>query len=110
VEFYSKNKSEKLVHLVGFIIRTYSVYLLANNDPAYTRGYQFRIRTKAGKKVAKIKAAFHTPSSPMARCNLHMTNNNTPQNFTSQTKDMKQHITQCACADTTVTALPLHSV
>ena len=23
VEFYSKNKSEKLVHLVGFIIRTY---------------------------------------------------------------------------------------
>jgi len=26
VEFYSKNKSEKLVHLVGFIIRMYYYY------------------------------------------------------------------------------------
>jgi len=28
VEFYSKNKFEKLVHLVGFIIRTYKSVLL----------------------------------------------------------------------------------
>ena len=26
VEFYSKNKFEKLVHLVGFIIRTYTQF------------------------------------------------------------------------------------
>jgi hypothetical protein len=44
---------------------------------------------KAGKKVAKTKAAFHNPFSPTAHCNLQMTNNNMPQNFTSQAKDMK---------------------
>ena len=27
-EFYSKNKSERLVHLIGFIIRTYKSLLL----------------------------------------------------------------------------------
>jgi len=53
VEFYSKNKFEKLVHLVGFIIRTYSLYLLANNDPAYTRGHQFKIRRKSREEGGK---------------------------------------------------------
>ena len=28
VEFYSKNKFEKLVHLVGFIIRIVNIYLV----------------------------------------------------------------------------------
>jgi hypothetical protein len=65
---------------------------------------------KAGKEMAKIKAAFHNPSSPTARCNLQMTNKQNALNFTSQTNDMEQHITQCACANTTVTELPLHSV
>jgi hypothetical protein len=34
VEFYSKNKSEKLVHLVGYIIRTYksSAVLYGSTD------------------------------------------------------------------------------
>jgi hypothetical protein len=44
---------------------------------------------EGGKKVAKIKAAFHNTFSPMAHCNLQMTNNNMPQNVTSQAKDMK---------------------
>jgi len=29
VEFYSKNKFEKLVHLVGFIIRKHNIYSLS---------------------------------------------------------------------------------
>jgi hypothetical protein len=48
----------------------------------------FESGEKAGKKVAKIKAAFHNPFSPTARCNLQMTNN-MPQNCTSQAKDTK---------------------
>ena len=30
VEFHSKNKSEKLVHLVGFIVRNYCILYLVN--------------------------------------------------------------------------------
>ena len=36
VEFYSKNKFEKLVHLVGFIIRTYGSNYFANKACTFT--------------------------------------------------------------------------
>jgi len=43
VEFYSKNKFEKLVHLVGFIIRTYKL-VLCMIFPTYRRKmYTFRL-------------------------------------------------------------------
>jgi hypothetical protein len=51
----------------------------------YTKKYtNLESREKVVKKVAKIKAAFHNPFSPTGRCDLLMTNDDTPQNFTSQ--------------------------
>jgi hypothetical protein len=42
VEFYSKNKFEKLVHLVGFIIRIQNVSrFLPNQEVSHPRGYNF---------------------------------------------------------------------
>jgi len=40
VEFYSKNKFEKLVHLVGFIIRKHNIYFLSID-----LGYMFWIES-----------------------------------------------------------------
>ena len=46
VEFYSKNKFEKLVHLVGFIIRNYH----NPRSPERQRCYEFTIVTASVKK------------------------------------------------------------
>ena len=39
VEFYYKNKFEKLVHLVGFIIRNYKIYLYISKTSQGTTGH-----------------------------------------------------------------------
>ena len=41
VEFYSKNKSEKLVHLVGFIIRIYHDARSAERQKSYRSPYLY---------------------------------------------------------------------
>ena len=50
VEFYSKNKFEKLVHLVGFIIRIYQDtrsperQIFVNNSVSFLEGIEFDSR------------------------------------------------------------------
>jgi hypothetical protein len=41
VEFHSKNKFEKLVHLVGFIIKKISKKMFSSNAPRFPKAHCF---------------------------------------------------------------------
>jgi len=56
VEFYSKNKFEKLVHLIGFIIRIYHNAWSSECQISYVVVLRFTIGSKAQQRVNFRKA------------------------------------------------------